>query len=55
MTQEKKNQVHMIINNLNNSRRLLDDVMFGGEGVSDEEFFRLRSCYDVICLALDKL
>ena len=55
MTQEKKSQVYKVIDNLKESRRLLDDVMFGGEGVSDEEFFRLRSCYDVICLALDKL
>ena len=55
MTQEKKNKVYEVIEHLKASRLLLDSVMFNGEGVSDDEFFRLRSCYDCICLALDKL
>ena len=45
MTQGKKSQINKVIDNLKESRLLLGDVMFGDEGVSDEEFFRLRSCF----------
>ena len=36
MTQEKKSMVYEVINHLIESRKLLDDVMFSGEPLSDQ-------------------
>ena len=45
---DKMNLVNKVIEHLNESRELLDDVMFSGDSLSDEEFMRYRSCYDTL-------
>ena len=49
------NLVNKVIEHLNASRQLLDNVMYCDDSLSDEEYNRYRSCYDYICLALDRV
>lgn len=52
---KNKYKINKIVDHLKDSRVLLDEIMYSDDNISDDEFNRLRSCYDVICLALDKL
>lgn len=48
----QKQQVRGMIYNL---REKLDDIMYGEENIPEEEYKKLRECYDLICKANDKL
>lgn len=54
MTQQQKNKIREVIENIIEIRQKLDEVMYN-EPVSDIEYCRLRECYDMICEVNDKL
>lgn len=54
MTQNQKNKIHEVIENIIEIRQKLDEVMYN-EPISDMEYGRLRECYDMICEVNDKL
>lgn len=53
---DKMNLVNKVIEHLSESRELLNNIMYASDKpLSDEECMRYRSCYDCICLALDRV
>lgn len=55
MTARQENNLHKVRALLKDARTLLDGVMYGGDPLSDNEFKKVRACYDKICEANDKI
>lgn len=55
MTVSQENYLSIVRKSIRDIRRILDGVMYGSEPVTDDEFKRIRECYDFICKANDKL
>ena len=55
MTALQDHKVRMVIQSLTEARQMLDNIMYSEPRVSDDEYSRLRECYDKICEANDKL
>ena len=55
MTALQDHKVRMVIQSLTDARQMLDNIMYGEPSISDEEYNKLRACYDKICEANDKL
>ena len=55
MTALQDRRIREVIDTLTNARILLDNLMYSEPSISENEYDRLRACYDKICEANDEL
>lgn len=55
MSNEQKILLQNVVNKLNDARNMLDHVMYSMTPLSDEDFKKVRACYDKICEANDQI
>lgn len=55
MTNEQLSKLYEVEKNLNDCRRLLDEVMYYMDRLPDNEYTKIRAAYDYICKALDQM
>lgn len=55
MSNEQQILLQKVANKLQDARNMLDYVMYRMMPLSDNEFKKVRSCYDKICEANDKI
>ena len=55
MSNEQQIILQKVRDKLKEARDMLDDVMYRMMPLSDEEFKKVRGCYDKICEANDKI
>lgn len=55
MTRTQENEIRKVRERIQEIRNILDAVMYYGEPLSEKEFGKIRTAYDLICKANDKL
>ena len=55
MSNEQQILLQKVVNKLQDARNMLDDVMYRTMPLSDNEFKKVRACYDKICEANDQI
>ena len=55
MSNEQQIQLDKVRKKLKEAREMLDDVVYRMMSLSDNEFKKVRACYDKICEANDQI
>ena len=55
MTKQQQYTLQKVRDEITEIRGMLDSMMYGEDPIDDDDYSKLRSAYDLICQANDKL